>query len=133
MARLAQIILALTCLALTGAEADTVLVLPFFNLSKSASLDWIGESIAETVRESLLAWQAELALAPKAAPSEEEFRKARPPLRVDAIESYVRGLLAVSTEQKHHFFTQAVRLDSRFPQPCFQLGRLHAGKKDYRV
>src|SRR5881628_2475770 len=55
MARLAQIILALTCLALTGAEADTVLVLPFFNLSKSASLDWIGESIAETVRESLLA------------------------------------------------------------------------------
>src|SRR5216684_1365488 len=33
--------------------AETVLVLPFFNQAKSANLDWIGESIAETVRESL--------------------------------------------------------------------------------
>src|SRR5262249_31640812 len=37
------------------ARADTVLVLPFFNVSGSAGLDWIGESIAETVRESLAA------------------------------------------------------------------------------
>jgi len=52
---------------------------------------------------------------------------------VDAIESYFRGLLAVSPEQKHRLFTQAARLDSRFSQPCFQLGRLYAEKKDYRV
>src|SRR5437868_6437218 len=53
MARFAQIIFAVLCLA-WGARADTVLVLPFFNMSNSANLDWIGESIAETVRESLL-------------------------------------------------------------------------------
>src|SRR5271157_6151539 len=33
--------------------AETVLVLPFFNHSKSANLDWIGESVAETVRDAL--------------------------------------------------------------------------------
>src|ERR1051325_4532513 len=35
------------------ARAETVLVLPFFNQSKSANLDWIGESIAESVHDSL--------------------------------------------------------------------------------
>src|SRR5216683_8383946 len=229
MRRLANIICLLTCIALARARADTVLVLPFFNLSNSANLDWIGESIAETIRESLsgqgvlaldreerqeafrrlsirpyalltrasviklaesldpsqvifgqysltpgtanskgslrissrildlkrikqgpeateagaledlaaietqVAWQAVQALSPKTAPSEEEFRKARPTLRVDALENYIRGLLAASPEQKHRFFTQAARLDARFSQPCFQLGRLSAEKKDYRV
>ncbi len=33
--------------------SDTHLVLPFFNLSDSSNLDWIGESISESVRETL--------------------------------------------------------------------------------
>src|SRR5579883_2076904 len=34
-------------------RADTVAVLPFFNTAKSADLDWIGESLAETTRQAL--------------------------------------------------------------------------------
>src|SRR5664279_3409914 len=34
-------------------RADTVLVLSFFNHSQSANLDWVGESIAQSVRDSL--------------------------------------------------------------------------------
>ncbi len=83
--------------------------------------------------QSHLAWETVVALAPKPAPSEEDFLKAHPPLRVDAIENYVRGLLAPSADQKHHFFTQAARLDARFSQPCFQLGRMHTQKKEYRA
>jgi tetratricopeptide (TPR) repeat protein len=222
-------IFAAACLALVPLRADTVLVLPFFNLSNSSNLDWIGESLAETIRESLgahgvlaldreerveafrrlsirpyalltrasviklaesldagqvifgqysvspgsaqsqgslritsrildlkrikqgpelnelgaledlaaiethLAWQALRALAPKTALSEEQFRMTRPSLRVDAIENYIRGLVAVAPDQKHRFFTQAARLDARFSQPCFQLGRIYTQKKDYRV
>jgi tetratricopeptide (TPR) repeat protein len=229
MGRLSKTIFVFICAALIRARADTVLVLPFFNLSTSANLDWIGESFAETIRESLaaqgvlalsredrqeafrrlsirpyalltrasviklgesldagqvvfgqyslasgsppskgslritcrildlkrimqgpeltelgaiedlaaiqthLAWQAVQALAPKTAPSEDDFRSARPPLRVDAIESYIRGLLAATPERQHHFFTQAARLDARFSQPRFQLGRLHTQKKEYRA
>jgi tetratricopeptide (TPR) repeat protein len=41
------------CLILPSARAATYLVLPFFNLSKDPNLDWMGESLAESVREAL--------------------------------------------------------------------------------
>src|SRR5579885_282389 len=49
-------LLALTvvvCALGTTAKADTFVVLPFFNVSKSANLDWIGESLSESIREEL--------------------------------------------------------------------------------
>jgi tetratricopeptide (TPR) repeat protein len=197
-------------------RAETVLVLPFFNHSKSTNLDWIGESIAESVRDSMvsegvlvldradrleacrrlslrpgaelthasvikigesldakeqskgslrisarildlkrtrqgpifsevgaledlaalevhLGWQTLESLNPKLAPSEHDFLAVRPPVRIDAVESYVRGLLAASPEQRHRFFTQAARLDEHYSQPCFQLGKTYWEKKDYKV
>jgi tetratricopeptide (TPR) repeat protein len=38
---------------LAPAQAATYLVLPFFNVSKNPSLDWMGESFAESVREAI--------------------------------------------------------------------------------
>jgi tetratricopeptide (TPR) repeat protein len=216
-------------------RAETVLVLPFFNQSKSATLDWIGESVSETVRECLasggvlvldrderleayrrlslrpgallthasiikvgelldasrviygyynvlpvpgapvgpnatrgslritarildlkrtrqgpefaemgaleelaalenhLGWQSLQFLAPKTAPSEQEFLRARAAVRVDAIESYVRGLLAATAEQRHRYFTQAVRLDEKYSQPCFRLGKTYWERKEYKI
>jgi tetratricopeptide (TPR) repeat protein len=205
-------------------------VLPFFNVSKNPSLDWIGESLAEAVREALsseglmaldrddrmeaysrlslrpytlltkasvvkigeeldaelvvfgqydvkplpdpaaksrgsllitahvldlkhvkqgpdfqevgaledlaalqehLAWQALRYLKPASAPSEAEFARRHPAVRVDAVENYTRGLLATNTDDKHRFFTQAAHLDSHYALPDFQLGRLLWGKKEY--
>src|SRR6185503_9110824 len=40
----------LLCLPL---HSESVVVLPFFNHASDGSLDWIGESIAESVRDSL--------------------------------------------------------------------------------
>jgi len=215
-------------------RADSVLVVPFFNLSSSANLDWIGVSISQALREALasggvpvldrqereevyrrlsirpyarltrasvikvaealdageviygefellpavenspaggsrgslritahmldvnhlrkgpefgevgaledltkletdLGWQALRILAPGRTPSAEEFHKERPPVRVNAMENYIRGLLAATPDQKHRFFTQAVRLDEGFSQPCFELGRLYWDKKEYRL
>lgn len=218
--------------------AETVLVLPFFNYSGSTNLNWIGESVAESIRETLaadnvlvldredrlegfrrlalrqnvrlthasimklaealdadlviygqyellpppappasgapsttssrgslrisarildlkrlrqgkdftelgaledlaalethLGWQSLELVMPAAARSEQEFLKTRPAIRVDAIENYIRGLLASTPDQKHRFFTQAARLDNRYSQPCFQLGKIYWTKKDYR-
>jgi len=224
--------LALSILLCTSLAAETTLVLPFFNHSKSANLDWVGESIAESVGDSMasegllvleredrleayrrmslrpgaelthasiikigesldaskvvygwyellpsdagntqsagslritarildlkrteqsgefgelgaiedlgvlqvhLGWQVLQLVMPKTAPSEQEFLKARPAVRLDAVESYVRGLLATGPEQRHRFFTQAARLDQHYSQPCFQLGKTYWGKKDYKV
>lgn len=210
-------------------RAQTFLVLPFTNESSAPDLDWIGESIAESVRETLfeqglmttgrearlevygrlgirerapltratiikvgeeldadqviygsftfspepagspsrgtlrirvrildlghmrqgpefsevgaledlatlqthLSWQTLQYLTPKTAPSEEDFRKSRVPLRLDAVENYIRGLEAESDDQKVRFFMQAARLDSRFSRPCFQLGQIYYAKKEY--
>ncbi len=57
----------------------------------------------------------------------------RKPVRVDALESYIRGLMATSPEQKHRLLTQAARLDEGFVQPCFELGRMFLASKDYKV
>ena len=223
-------LLGLVFLLCGGVFAETTLVLPFFNHSKSPNLDWIGESIAESVGDSLasegilvlnrvdrleayrrlslrpgaelthasilkigdsldaamvifgsyeltqpataqskgsvriearlvdlkrtrqgpvfsetgaledlaalevhLGWQALESLRPKRAPSEKDFVAARPPVRLDAVESYVRGLLATSAEQRHRFFTQAARLDEHYSQPCYQLGRIYWERKDYKI
>ena len=215
----------LILLALGGVlRADTVLALPFFNHAGSPNLDWIGESVAETLRDAMapegvlvldredrleayrrlslrpgaelthasifkigesldaslviygsyeqpvngtlrltarilnvrdtrqgpefsesgpmedlatleyrLSWQVLQKLHWKSAPSQEEFLQARPPVRLDAVESYVRGLLAATPEQRHVFFTRAARLDEHYSQPCFQLGKIFWDKKDYKV
>ncbi|MGD0201055.1 MAG: tetratricopeptide repeat protein [Bryobacteraceae bacterium] len=222
----------LLCASLGAAPAGTVLVLPFFNQSRSENLDWISESLSQTVREALaargilvleredraeayrrlsirpkaalthasvikvaealdatdvvygqfdfspgpdgvpaergtlhiavatldmtrmrkgpewvesgaledlasleshLAWQVLRFLDPETTPSEEEFLRERPQVRLDAMESYIRGLLAASPAQKHRYFTQAARLDERFSQPNFELGRLYWTSKDYRL
>src|SRR6185436_409978 len=80
-----------------------------------------------------LGWQTVAALNPKAVPDEREFMRARPAVRLDAVESYVRGLLATSAEQRHRFFTQAARLDEHYSQPCFQLGKIYWQRKDYKI
>lgn len=228
-------ILILLSLSVPGL-ADTVLVLPFFNDSSSANLDWISESVSHTVSEALLsrgllvleredreevyrrlsirptahlthasvikvaealdatevvygefevtaapagagapgppasggtvrmtaysldmtrmrkgpewvesgaledlaqlqahlAWQVLRFLAPELTPSAAQFLSERPPVRLDAMENYTRGLLAANPDQKHRYFTQAVRLDERFSQPRFELGRLYWARKEYR-
>jgi len=208
------------------ASAESTVILSFANLSKNQNLDWVGESIAETIREAMsgegmlvlgrderdeaykrlairrsadlsrasvikigemldasrvvygqfeltttntakptlrirsrvldlkkmrqsqefselgalddlaalqthLAWQAVKYANPAAAPTEADFLAKRPSIRVNAIENYVRGLLAATPELKHRFFTQAARLDERFSQPCFQLGRLQMDSESW--
>ena len=225
-------ILSLALLFAGALRADTALVLSFFNHATAANLDWVGESIAQSVRDSLasegvlvlaredrleayrrlslrpgaelthasilkigesldasqviygfyellpaepgnpqskgslritarildlkhtrqgaaygelgaledlgslavhLGWQTLQWLNPKSAPSEQDFMKARPAVRLDAVESYVRGLLSTSPEQRHRYFTQAARLDPHYSQPCFELGRIFWEKKDHKV
>lgn len=214
----------------TTAAAQTYLVLPFFNHTSDANLDWIGESLAENIRETLaaeglltisredrseayrrlavrpysiltkatviklgealdagrviygrfelkpggekvgsrgnlhisagivdlgklragpeyvalgaledlaalqthLAWQTLKAVRPDNAPAEDEFRRIRPPVRVDAMEYYIRGLLAANDDQKHRFFTQAARIDANFAAPCFELGMIQWTAENYR-
>jgi tetratricopeptide (TPR) repeat protein len=82
--------------------------------------------------EAHLAWRALQLLAPQSAPPESDFRSLRANTRLDAEESYTRGLLAASPDQKEKYFLQAARLDPGYAHPAFQLGKLHLTRKEYK-
>ncbi len=79
-----------------------------------------------------LAWSVLRWVRPRDAGSLEEFRNRHPPVRITALESYSRGLMAATPEQKHWFFAQAVRHDPGFEHPAYYLGRIQYQKENYR-
>ena len=82
--------------------------------------------------EAHLAWRALNAVSPAQAPAESEFRSLRVPVALDALENYIRGLLAAAPEQKEKYFAQAARQAPDFSPPAFELGKIHFERKDYR-
>ena len=85
-----------------------------------------------SVLQTKVAWLVLHYLSPKLSITEAEFMRTRPPVRVDALESYIRGLLSPSDDTKVKLFTQATKIDEHYSEPAFQLGRLYFGKKQYR-
>ncbi len=225
-------LLLLAATAATIANADTLVVLPFANLSRTSNLDWIGEGIADDIRETAAAeglialertdrneaykrlgirqnvlltrasvikiaealdaeqvvygefeflpspptttttrgtlkltghvldlkslrqgpefselgaledlagiqtrvsWRALHYLQPSGAPPLEEFLKTRPNIRLDALEFYVRGLVAPHAEVKHRYFTNAIRIDPQYSRVYYRLGQLHFEKEEYKL
>jgi tetratricopeptide (TPR) repeat protein len=79
-----------------------------------------------------LAWQVLGFVAPDRRPTEAQFSERLPVTRVDAIESYIRGLVAPAPDAKSKYFSQAVRLEPKYSNANFELGRLQYQKKAYR-
>jgi tetratricopeptide (TPR) repeat protein len=80
-----------------------------------------------------LEWSALHELDPNSVPSLAEFVAARPAVRVDAMESYIRGLMSSNADQQIKLFQQSASLDGHFSQPAFQLGRIYFQKRDYKA
>lgn len=111
----------------------TIRVIDLKKLQQTAEFTQSGTLDGLSQMETKLAWMVLRELAPERAPSEEVFFHDRAPVRVDAMESYVRGLMAATDDQKLKLFTQAAKLDDHFSEPNFQLGRMMFAKKDYKA
>ncbi len=111
----------------------TAQILDLRRLRKGTDFNDLGALEDLAALQNHIAWQTLRSVKPRGAPSEEEFKQRHPIVRVEAVESYVRGLMAQNVEAKIGFFSQSARLDPRFTQPCFQLGRLQFQKKNYKV
>ncbi len=59
-----------------------------------------------------------------------DFSKSMRPLRLDAFEHFVRGLLANDDELRIRELREAARLDPAWPDPAFALGETYAGRGD---
>ena len=60
-----------------------------------------------------------------------DFTKRQRPLRLDAFEHYVRGLLANEDETKLRELHEAARLEPDWPDPDFALGEVYYARRDY--
>lgn len=82
--------------------------------------------------EEHLAWQSLKYLDPSSNWAVDDFLSPKNFTRVDAEESYIRGLLSSNKEQQQKWFLQAVALDPHFTSPVFELGKLLLKSKDYK-
>lgn len=81
--------------------------------------------------ETRLAWQL-VTLHDKApAGSEESFSQRFPPVRLDAFENYIRGVLATDGRSRIHFLRESEWLDPTDHRAAFELGRYYFKEKDY--
>ncbi len=82
--------------------------------------------------EEHLAWQTLKYVEPSANIPVEQFLSSAKLIRLDAEESYVRGLMSSNPEQQEKWLLQAAKLDPKFPSPAFELGKLELKQKNYR-
>ncbi len=79
-----------------------------------------------------LAWESLKYLDPKNVLPLDRFMTPRKLTRLDAEESYARGLLSTDNNQRQKWFLLAANSDSGFIAPAFELGRLYLDRKEYR-
>jgi tetratricopeptide (TPR) repeat protein len=111
----------------------TVHFIDLKRLHESPALEQSGPLENLTQIQTTLAWMCLHQLDPERTPAQDEFTRNHPPVRIDANESYIRGLMSVNPDQRMKLFSQAARLDDHFSQPNFQLGRMLFFRKDYKT
>jgi tetratricopeptide (TPR) repeat protein len=106
----------------------------FLDLRKmhdSPELSEAGKLIDLSRLEEHLAWGSLTYLEPRAKLPLQQFIVPQKLTRIDAEESYIRGLLSSNKDQQQKWLAQALVLDRQFTAPAFELGQLALERKDY--
>ncbi len=82
--------------------------------------------------EEHLAWQALKYIDPASNVPLDRFLSPNKFVRLDAEESYIRGLMSSNADQQQKWFLQASKLEPHFAQAAFELGKLELKQKNYR-
>jgi tetratricopeptide (TPR) repeat protein len=110
----------------------TLHVIDLTRMQPGKDLEQNGALAELSVLQSHLAWMLLKQLAPESTPAEDLYLKLRAGVRLDAMESYVRGLMAPTPQLRTRLFSQAVKLDGQFSQAQFQLGRIEFDNHEYK-
>jgi len=81
--------------------------------------------------QTVLAWELLQQIPSVAAPTREQFLAASSPIRLDAFEDYIRGILAGNQQQKIHYLHEAVKLNPSFTLAMLQLGKTYFNNHEY--
>ncbi len=119
-----------------GLKSQLKLTLHAIDLKKlheAPSIEESGPLESLSQMEMKAAWMLLKQLAPDSTGAEDDFLRTRPEVRVESMESYVRGLMSSNQERQIKLFSQAARLDEHFSQPDFQLGRIYFQRREYKT
>ncbi len=81
--------------------------------------------------QTALAWDVLNTMSPAGNVAKEKFVSQFPPVRLDALENYVRGILAANAPEKIKRFKEAVRLEPSHSLAMLQLGKNYYAVRDY--
>ncbi len=82
--------------------------------------------------ESALAWDLLRQLTPNLLTSRNQFVAAASPVRLDAFENYIRGLLAGERQEKLRYFRAALRVFPSYSAALLELGKTYFAGRDYK-
>jgi tetratricopeptide (TPR) repeat protein len=63
--------------------------------------------------------------------TQQQLVKSAPPIRLDAFENYVRGVVTTSRQSKIHYFKEALRLNTNYSVAALELGKVYYESHDY--
>jgi tetratricopeptide (TPR) repeat protein len=81
--------------------------------------------------QTSLAWQLLRLMPYPPQVTQQQFIQASSPIRLDAFENYIRGVMATNPPQKIRYFREAIRLNPGYTSAALQLGRLYYGNHEY--
>jgi tetratricopeptide (TPR) repeat protein len=81
--------------------------------------------------ETGLAWDVLQVIAPSSGGTREEFTRNAPAVRLDAFESYIRGVVETDRTEKIKRLREAIRLNPQYTEAMFALGRTYYDEREY--
>ena len=81
--------------------------------------------------QSALAWDLLRLIRTDFSLPKEKYVASVSPERLDALENYIRGMLAVSGEEKVQYYKEAVRLNPAYPEAWLELGKTYFAQHTY--
>ena len=81
--------------------------------------------------QNALCWDVLHSLYPELASNRQEYLAQTIPVRLDAFDSYMRGVLAPNETARIQHFREAVRLNSEYSQALLQLGKAYYRERQY--
>lgn len=82
--------------------------------------------------QSGLAWQVLQKVAPGSVGGREEFVRSGEPIRLDAFENYIRGIVATSRQDRIRYLREALRLKPQYTRAMLALGRTYFNVREYQ-
>jgi len=83
--------------------------------------------------QSGLAWDLLRLIRTDFSLSKEKYVASVAPERLDALENYIRGMLAISPEEKVQYYKEAVRLNPAYPDAWLELGKACFAQHTYEA